>query len=35
MYLIEKEGISADRITTSCEIGGGDANTIDIRSVNK
>lgn len=23
-YLVEKEGISADRITTNCEIGGGD-----------
>ena len=34
-YLIEKEGISADRITTDCVIGGGDANTIDIKSVNK
>ncbi len=34
MYLIEREGISADRITTNCEIGGGDANTVDIRSVN-
>ena len=35
MFLIEKEGISADRITTNCEAGGGDANTIDIKSVNK
>ncbi|HUS03572.1 MAG TPA: OmpA family protein [Chitinophagaceae bacterium] len=34
-YLIEKEGISADRITTDCVVGGGDANTIDIKSVNK
>jgi hypothetical protein len=34
-YLMEQEGISSDRITTNCEIGGGDANTIDIRSVNK
>ncbi|MDQ6756480.1 MAG: OmpA family protein [Bacteroidota bacterium] len=31
-YLIEKEGISADRITTNCEVGGGDANTVDIKS---
>ncbi len=31
-YLVEKEGISADRITTNCEIGGGDKNTIDIKS---
>lgn len=34
-YLMEKEGISSDRIMTNCEIGGGDANTIDIKSVNK
>jgi outer membrane protein OmpA-like peptidoglycan-associated protein len=31
-YLTEKEGIIADRIETHCEIGGGDANIIDIRS---
>lgn len=31
-YLVEKEGISADRITTNCEIGGGDKNTVDIKS---
>ncbi len=31
-YLVEKEGISADRITTNCEVGGGDKNTIDIKS---
>ena len=32
-YLTEKEGISADRIITSCEPGGGgDANVIDIKS---
>jgi outer membrane protein OmpA-like peptidoglycan-associated protein len=31
-YLMEKEGISADRISTHCEIGGGDANTIDIKT---
>ncbi len=31
-YLIQKEGISADRITTNCTIGGGDKNTIDIKS---
>jgi OmpA family len=30
-YLVEKEGISADRITTNCEIGGGDKNTVDIK----
>ena len=31
-YLIEKEGISADRIDTNCEVGGGDINTVDIKS---
>lgn len=31
IYLIEKEGISADRIATSCEVGGGDKNTIDVK----
>jgi hypothetical protein len=31
-YLVEKEGISADRITTNCEIGSGDKNTVDIKS---
>jgi outer membrane protein OmpA-like peptidoglycan-associated protein len=31
-YLTEKEGISADRIDVSCEVGGGDANTVDIKS---
>ena len=31
-YLIEKEGISGDRISVNCEIGGGDANTVDIKS---
>ena len=31
-YLTEKEGISADRITQNCEIGGGDANTVDLRA---
>ncbi len=34
-YLMEKEGISSDRISTNCEVGGGDANTVDIKSVNK
>ena len=33
-YLVEKEGISADRITTNCEVGGGDANTVDIKGTN-
>ncbi len=32
MYLMENEGISGDRITTNVELGGGDANTVDIRS---
>lgn len=32
MYLTEIEGISSDRISTNCEVGGGDKNTIDIRS---
>ena len=31
-YLMEQEGISADRISTNCEVGGGDANTVDIRT---
>lgn len=31
-YLIEKEGISSDRITISCEVGGGDVNTVDIKA---
>jgi outer membrane protein OmpA-like peptidoglycan-associated protein len=30
-YLVESEGISSDRITTNCEPGGGDVNTVDIR----
>ncbi len=32
MYLVETEGISADRISTNCEVGGGDKNTVDIKS---
>lgn len=31
-YLVETEGISADRVDTNCEVGGGDANTVDIKS---
>ncbi|MDQ2720968.1 MAG: outer membrane beta-barrel protein [Bacteroidota bacterium] len=31
-YLVETEGIGADRITTNCEVGGGDANTVDIKA---
>ncbi|MEO5782515.1 MAG: OmpA family protein [Ginsengibacter sp.] len=34
-YLMEKEGLSSERISVNCEVGGGDANTIDIKSVNK
>ncbi len=30
-YLVDKEGISGDRITTNCEIGGGDKNTVDVK----
>lgn len=32
MYLTQKEGISAERINTNCEVGGGDKNTVDIKS---
>jgi outer membrane protein OmpA-like peptidoglycan-associated protein len=32
MYLVETESISADRISTNCEVGGGDKNTVDIKS---
>ncbi len=32
LYLVQKEGISTDRISTNCEVGGGDKNTIDIKS---
>jgi outer membrane protein OmpA-like peptidoglycan-associated protein len=31
-YLSEKEGISAERIVTNCEPGGGDVNVVDIKS---
>ncbi len=31
-YLVLKEGISLDRITTNCEIDGGDKNTVDMKS---
>lgn len=30
-YLVESQGISADRISISCEIGGGDKNTVDVK----
>ncbi|MEP7164114.1 MAG: hypothetical protein ABI741_05430 [Ferruginibacter sp.] len=32
LQLKEREGISADRITTNCEVGGGDKNAIEIIS---
>jgi len=32
LYLTQKEGISTDRITTNCEVDGGDKNTVDIKS---
>jgi outer membrane protein OmpA-like peptidoglycan-associated protein len=32
MYLSQNQGISADRISTNCEVGGGDVNTVDIKS---
>jgi outer membrane protein OmpA-like peptidoglycan-associated protein len=31
-FLVQKQGISVDRISTSCEIGGGDKNTLDIKA---
>ena len=31
-YLTETEGISADRVDTNCEVGGGDVNTVDIKT---
>ena len=31
-YLSEMEGISADRIMVNCQVGGGDANVIDIKA---
>jgi outer membrane protein OmpA-like peptidoglycan-associated protein len=31
-YLTEIEGISADRVSVTCEVGGGDANTVDIKA---
>jgi len=31
MWLMNNEGISGNRISTNCEIGGGDSNTIDIK----
>ncbi len=30
-YLVDKQGISSDRITTNCEVGGGDKNTVDVK----
>ena len=34
-YLMEKESISGDRITTNCQPGGGDEHTVDIKSTTK
>ncbi|HEY5462847.1 MAG TPA: DUF6089 family protein [Hanamia sp.] len=31
-YLVETEGISADRIDVNCEVSGGDINTVDIKA---
>ncbi|MEP7236229.1 MAG: hypothetical protein ABI685_00125 [Ferruginibacter sp.] len=31
IYLIEKENISADRVTTNCEVGAGDKNSVDVK----
>jgi outer membrane protein OmpA-like peptidoglycan-associated protein len=31
-YLVETGGISADRISTNAEVGGGDKNTVDIKA---
>jgi hypothetical protein len=31
-YLVDKEGIAPERITTNCEVGGGDKNIVDIKS---
>jgi len=31
-FLVQKQGISADRISTNCEIGGGDKNTVDVKA---
>lgn len=31
-YLTETEGISADRIETNCQVGGGSVNTVDLRA---
>jgi outer membrane protein OmpA-like peptidoglycan-associated protein len=30
-YLMSNEGISADRLSVNCEVGGGDANTVDLK----
>jgi outer membrane protein OmpA-like peptidoglycan-associated protein len=32
MHLVQKENISADRISTNCEVGGGDKNTVDVKA---
>ncbi|MEO5647627.1 MAG: OmpA family protein [Chitinophagaceae bacterium] len=30
-YLVESQSVSSDRISTDCQVGGGDANTVDIK----
>jgi hypothetical protein len=30
-YLVETQGISADRVSIHCEVGGGDKNTVDVK----
>ena len=34
-YMMENEGISGDRVNTNCVPGGGDENTVDIKSTGK
>jgi outer membrane protein OmpA-like peptidoglycan-associated protein len=34
-YLMNNEGISSDRLSVNCQVGGGDANTIDIKASSK
>ena len=31
-YLVQNMGISADRVSTNCEIGGGDKDTVDVKA---
>jgi uncharacterized protein with FMN-binding domain len=30
-YLIEQQSVGSDRISTDCQVEGGDGNTVDIR----